>query len=217
MAHFGGSHFGGSHFGGSLLTNKAAFELSLSYSGFTVVQKRVSVVLKPTLLIVVLITASLVTWSGSVHAQFFPSTVRFVSGRFVEVPRILQKQMREAEEAIEDTRYNDAVLLLGDLMARNPSEGDEDELLSQDFFLDAGEKQPRGTPLNKSYKIKIRDMIGGLPVAALDTYEIRYGPAAQKMLDQAAATRDWAKLGAGSSDVFSYSSGVRRVLVVGPA
>ena len=195
MAHFGGSHFGGSHFGGSLLTNKAAFELSLSYSGFTVVQKRVSVVLKPTLLIVVLITASLVTWSGSVHAQFFPSTVRFVSGRFVEVPRILQKQMREAEEAIEDARYNDAVLLLGDLMARNPSEGDEDELLSQDFFLDAGEKQARGTPLNKSYKIKIRDMIGGLPVAALDTYEIRYGPAAQKMLDQAAATRDWAKLG----------------------
>ena len=117
-----------------------------------------------------------------------------MAGRFVTLPRVLAQQLREAENAIMESRYNDAVVRLGDLLAQASSDSDEDELLSQDFFLDAGESRVVGTPLNKSFKVKIRDMIGGLPSAALETYELRYGPSAGKMLDEAASTRDWTKV-----------------------
>jgi len=173
---------------------ESAMELSLSSSGFTVVKKQVAVVFKPVSLLLVLMTFSVMNWSALAHAQFNFSNAKLLPARFVGLPRILQKQIREAEEAIADSRFNDAVLSLGDLLARVAEQGNEDDLLSQDFFLDVDEARVAGAPLNKSFKVKVRDMIGALPLRALETYEIRYGPAAVKMLDEAASTRDWSKV-----------------------
>ena len=155
------------------------------------VQKQNAHLIKPATLLLVLLAVSEVNRAEPAYAQFPISNRSVVSARFVSVPRNLQKRMREAKEAIEDSRYNEAVISLGDLLARVTEEGEEGELLSQDFFLDAGESQVFGTPLNQSFKNKIRDMIGGLPLAAMETYELRYGPSASKLLQQAADARDW--------------------------
>ena len=45
------------------------------------------------------------------------------SARFLDVPRALQQALREAEQAIEDESYSDAVLSLGEIAAGNYSEG----------------------------------------------------------------------------------------------
>jgi len=156
-----------------------------------VVQRQIAQLFKPVTLLLVLLTVSELNWAKPAYSQFLGASRSFGSGRFVSLPRNLQKRMREAKEAIEDSRYNEAVISLGDLLARVTEEGDEGELLSQDFFLDAGESQVLGTPLNQSYKNKIRDMIGGLPLAAMETYELRYGPSASKLLQESANTRDW--------------------------
>ena len=44
---------------------------------------------------------------------------RAQSGRFIEAPRSVQQQLREAERALEDERYSDAVVRLGDLLQRS--------------------------------------------------------------------------------------------------
>ncbi|MAI72439.1 MAG: hypothetical protein CMM01_16220 [Rhodopirellula sp.] len=163
-------------------------ELSLSSTGFIVVQKQIAVLFKPVSLLLVLLTVFQLNWPEAAYSQVANSA------RFVTVPRVLQKRLREAEEAIEDSRYNEVVVSLGDLLARVSEEGNEDELLNQDFFLDAGESRVSGTPFNQSYKNKVRDLIGGLPSAAMETYELRYGPAASKLLDEAASSRDWSSL-----------------------
>lgn len=152
------------------------------------VQKQIALLFKPVCLLLVVLTVSGLNWPEPAYSQALNSA------RFVTVPRILQKRLKEAEEAIEGARYNEAVVSLGDLLARVREEGNEDELLSQDFFLDAGESRLSGSPFNQSYKNKVRDMIGGLPPAAMETYELRYGPAASKLLDEAASSRDWSSL-----------------------
>ena len=169
-------------------------ELSLSSSGFTVVQKQIAILFKPVALLLVWLTVSALSSPMPAYSQFNFSNRPYGIARFVTAPRILQTRMREAKEAIEESRYNEAVVSLGDLLALVPEPDGEDEFLSQDFFLDAGESKVLGTPFHQSYKRKVRDMIGGLPSAALETYELRYGPVAAKMLDEAASTRDWGRV-----------------------
>ena len=133
---------------------RASHAGTLTSPGFTVFQTRVSVVFKPISLLVVLMAVAVTSWPALAHAQFFrQSRSSLMAGRFVTLPRVLAQQLREAENAIMESRYNDAVVRLGDLLAQASSDSDEDELLSQDFFLDAGESRVVGTPLNKSFKV----------------------------------------------------------------
>ena len=135
-----------------------AIELSLSSSGFIVVQRQIARLFKPVILVLVLLTVSELNWAKPAYSQFRSSSPFTAPGRFVPVPRTLQKQMREAKEAIEDSRYNDAVISLGDLLARVTEEGDEGELSSQDFFLDAGDDGVLALALALA---KVRAWVGG--------------------------------------------------------
>ena len=97
-----------------------AMELSLSSTGFIVVQKQIAVLFKPVSLLLVLLTVFQLNWPEAAYSQVANSA------RFVTVPRVLQKRLREAEEAIEDSRYNEVVVSLGDLLARVSEEGNEE-------------------------------------------------------------------------------------------
>lgn len=129
-------------------------------------------------------------WQSEVVGQGFLGPARTVSGRFIEAPRSIQQQLREAERALAEERYSDAVVRLGDLLA---SEGnnEEDELAGQDFFLEIDDTRPQGTPVNSSMMRTARMMIGLLPSDALETYQLRYGPSARRILNEAAQARDW--------------------------
>ena len=48
---------------------------------------------------------------------FFRPTRGAQSGRFIQAPRSIQQQLREAERALDEERYSDAVVRLGDLLS----------------------------------------------------------------------------------------------------
>ncbi|TWU49697.1 outer membrane protein assembly factor BamB family protein [Rubripirellula reticaptiva] len=115
------------------------------------------------------------------------------SGRFIEPPRAIEQQLKDAEQSLLEKRYSDAVVVLGDLLARDAQQMDESDLTGQDFFLgteDAGAGSVVGTSLLRA----ARDMIGKLPSAAMETYELRYGAIAKKLLTEASENRDWEKV-----------------------
>ncbi|EMI17509.1 oxidoreductase [Rhodopirellula maiorica SM1] len=113
------------------------------------------------------------------------------SGRFIEAPRNMQQQLREAERSIENENYSDAVVRLGDLLQRDVRSIDDSELNGQDFFLDASDGAENKKRFTESLFRRAREIVGNLPSKAREMYELRYGPLARKMLDDAAASRDW--------------------------
>lgn len=139
----------------------------------------------------------LVSWytGNSMLAQglFRPMQV-LPSGRFLDLPRSLQQAMRQAEEAIAEERYSDAVLSLGEIASGNYSDTSVDDLRGQDFFLPPKVAIPEGNAITSSFLKRIRILLGGLPDSALETYELQYGPLARKQMDQAALDRDWNKV-----------------------
>lgn len=149
---------------------------------------------------------------------FFQMGQQADSGKLVGPPRALMQLLREAERAIEQDRPSEAVVILGDLLQREPSADDDDELSGQDFFLDAEESdggmpqrppvpglpqrpgQQRAvdvngpgfaTPLRKTLFGEARRMLSALPASALETYELRYGAGARELLLRSASARDW--------------------------
>ncbi len=115
------------------------------------------------------------------------------SGRFIEAPRSHQQQLREAERAIEEERFSDAVVRLGDLLAIENENLDELDLAGQDFFLEINDSRGAGVPVTRGLFRTAREMIANLPDSALETYELRYGPLARRLLNEAAGGRDWSK------------------------
>jgi len=149
---------------------------------------------------------------ASARAQvFFQMGQQSNSGRLVEPPRSVLQSLREAERAIEQQRPSDAVVILGDLLQRQPSADDDDDLSGQDFFLDVGDPAgelgqrrvgpaaPRGdannagleSPVRKTLFGEARRLLGSLPAAAIETYELRYGVDARELLQRGRVQRDW--------------------------
>lgn len=114
-------------------------------------------------------------------------------GRYLDVPRSLQQALREAEEAIAEERFSDAVLSLGELASGDYSDTSVEDLQGQDFFLRTNTAVPANRPLSNSFLKRVRFLLGSLPGEAIDTYELRYGPVARKNLTEAASSRDWQK------------------------
>lgn len=129
-----------------------------------------------------------------IAAQLFGTSRQMLPGRFIEVPRSVQQQLREAERAVEEDRYSDAVVRLGDLLASDSDALGDIDLSGQDFFLDLDDVIDSDRPFRRSFMRTARDMIAELPTSALETYELRYGPSARKLLAEAAAERDWTKV-----------------------
>ena len=113
------------------------------------------------------------------------------SARFIEPPRSIQQRVREAERSIAEKQFSDAVVRLGDMLQRDVSEIENLDLSGQDFFLPAESGGSGMRVYRDSLLRKARDLIATLPVDARETYRLRYGPLARKILSEAASTRDW--------------------------
>jgi len=114
------------------------------------------------------------------------------AGRLIEPPRGLLQQLREAERAIAQKRYSEAVVTLGELLQRQPSSDNDDELSGQDFFLDAVDPTAgRNIAIRNTLFGEARRLLSSMPAAGIDIYELRYGPEARELMNDAAASRDW--------------------------
>lgn len=124
------------------------------------------------------------------HAQGRTGYSRFPTTRLFDAPRLLKQQISEAEESIGQKQYSDAVARLGDILQQG-QDVSENETLNQDYFVEtefAGNQEDRN---QESLFRKARRLIGTLPAAGRETYELRYGALARKALSDAAAQRDW--------------------------
>ncbi len=123
----------------------------------------------------------------------FRSMVPDLTGDFIEPPRAVRQQLDEAEEAIGEQRYSEAVLGLGKLLQRTADGAEEDDIAGQDFFLDSAGEDLDAIAMESLLR-RAEDLLGDLPDKGLDIYELNYGPAAKQALADATASRDWVGL-----------------------
>ena len=143
------------------------------------------------LLVCLTLIASCVAVTSHTRGQgFFRPMSGTPSGRLIEPPRAWQQKLKDAKAALAEGRSSDAVVGLGDLLARDEGDQAESDLAGQDFFLDIAQVQ-EGVPASQSLLATARRMIGELPADDWEVYELRYGPLAEKRLSEAAGTRDW--------------------------
>jgi outer membrane protein assembly factor BamB len=120
---------------------------------------------------------------------FFPMDQGNTAGRFIDPPRSIMQQLNLAEQAIEQGRYGEAVASLGEMLQRENLAVD-DELAGQDFFIVSGNASPTDA-VAKTLVGEARRMLSDLPAEAIAQYELIYGAQARKLLDDAAASRNW--------------------------
>ena len=148
---------------------------------------------------------------AAAQQQRFGATIDLTMSRFIDPPRTLRQSLREAEEAIEQKQFSEAVVKLGDLLQREV-DPDEAGLNNQDFFLDIKETLPQRA--TESFVRHCHDLIGSLPEAGRKTYELRYGPLAKQLLEAATNTRDWEKLRAVRRKYFHTTSGYQASMLL---
>ncbi len=132
--------------------------------------------------------------SYQVTAQFPMLGVRgYSSASLITPPRSVRQIISDAERAIAEERWSEAVVRLGDFLQQDAADA-VDPAEAQDYFLDADRQRPN-TTLDESLYRTARRMIGALPARARETYELQYGPNAKRMLQEATEQRDWHLLG----------------------
>ncbi|TWT70044.1 outer membrane protein assembly factor BamB family protein [Crateriforma conspicua] len=130
---------------------------------------------------------------GTVSAQGLPFQNRAESSAgLITPPRAVRQILSDAQRAIDQQQWSDAVAGLGDFLQQETSEA-ADLALTQDYFLDSVDQDPNAT-LSQSLIRQARQMIGDLPADARETYELLYGPSARRIFDQATRQRDWLAL-----------------------
>lgn len=161
----------------------------------------------------------------------FRSQAAVPTAGFLPPPRMLRQEIRLANEAIAEGRMSDAVVKLGDLLRQLGSSSQQraglDDELRQDYFIDPASEDPEdwfgetasdeeetSRPLPTSTTKLVRQLIGGLPAAGQELYELRYGPLAERMLGQAAADRDWDAVGRVRCEFFHTKAGYRASLLL---
>jgi outer membrane protein assembly factor BamB len=156
--------------------------------------------------IVMLVVASTVP----VLSQFQFGMPEPRSGEFIEPPRSIKQKLREAESAIEERRWGDAVLLLGEPLARQQGLDSEDPLGGEDFLLDVEGNQRR----SKSARRKMEQLLGQMPTQGLQIYRLRFEADAKRLLQEAAATQDWRGLEEVSRRYFLTEAGLEATVLL---
>lgn len=126
--------------------------------------------------------------------------------------RELLQQLSRAEEAIAQARYSDAVLELGTLLSHpQMNAAGEQEGTQQDYFVAAaGVAQVR-----KSLKGEAQRLLGALPRAGRELYELQFGADARKLLDDAVQQGDESKLNELVRRFFHTQAGYEGMVLLG--
>jgi outer membrane protein assembly factor BamB len=149
---------------------------------------------------------------GSVWGQFNIAPGGPAPSRFIEPPRSIMQVINEAERSIAADRFSEAVVGLGDMLARDVVADVDADLAGQDFFLDAGEG---GRSVGRSMMREAERILGELPVAGQELYELRFGAKAKQLLDIATAARDRSQLREISRRYLHTDAGLDATMLLG--
>ena len=125
---------------------------------------------------------------------------------FLPIPRELRREFAKAEEAIAEKRFSDAILQLELILNNSQDLGIE----SEDFFLDN-----EGELAARSIRREIDRLIGGLPEAGRQLYELKFGAEARHRVQEAAQRGDAIELAEVSRTFFHTEAGQVATLLLG--
>lgn len=144
------------------------------------------------------------SFAGTTLAQLVPTQYQNggQNGIIVSVDREQRQLLVRAERAIENEQFADASLILGDIL-KNPDVAD--------YFLNPlTENGPQ-----PSLKAITERMIGDLPPAGREAYELQYGGQAKKLLETALTNRDEKQLADVTRMYFHTVAGYRATMLLG--
>ncbi len=170
---------------------------------------------KEGLLKTIALLAGFLAFTGLPHtasAQVPPFGRANLRSQFIEAPRAIQQAIDDAGKSAAAGRFAEAVVTLGDLLAREAVAQEDADLAGQDFFL-----APEGTreTTNRSLMREAEEVLGGLPAEALEIYELRFGPRATQQVAEATQTRDSKKLREVSRRYFHTKAGYEATFILG--
>lgn len=121
---------------------------------------------------------------------------------FLPAPRETKQRLTQAREALDEQRYADAVDNL-DKLLRDPE--------NEDFFIGSGPDEGTQT----SIKAEALRLLGGMPKKGREVYELSFGAEARKLLDEAVAEGDLAKLTEVTRMFFHTKAGYEGTMLMG--
>lgn len=121
---------------------------------------------------------------------------------FLPAPRELLQKLERARTAIEDGAYSEAVIELGDLLTSGDAE---------DYFV--GKLGTEGA--RTSVKVEAQRLLGAMPKAGRDAYELRYGADARRLLEEAVEGGDVDKLSEATRMYFHTKAGYEAAALLG--
>lgn len=160
----------------------------------------------------IFLSLSLVTlFVGLIFASPSAAQGTSLGTAFLAAPRPLRQHLARAQEAIDDKRFGDAVADLGALLAEEDTGDALLEELKQDYFLD----MDNGAVVQTSLKSEAQRLLGSLPAAARELYELRFGADARELLERAAASGDILQLTEVTRKYFHTQAGYEATLLLG--
>jgi len=108
---------------------------------------------------------------------------------FQPAPSDVRRPLMYAEKAIEEGRYSDAALRLGQLLMNESLDDPE----AQDYFL-VGTDEGGTALVSERLKAKVQRLIGDLSAAGRQAYQLQFGAQARALLDEALAEESTGKL-----------------------
>ncbi len=121
---------------------------------------------------------------------------------FLPAPRELRQKLAEAEQAIQEDRYEDAVSQIGEVLMDPEAE---------DYFIGRGGEEGTRT----SIKAKAQELIRGLPPKGQREYELQFGIRARKMLSEAVNGGDVNRLNDVTRMFFHTEAGYEATMLLG--
>lgn len=119
---------------------------------------------------------------------------------FYPPDRATMQRFSTAKELLDEQRYGEAARLLGGILE-----------VQEDYFF-----QPdRQTPVYRSLKSEARRLIGEMPAAGKESYELQYGAQARRMLADAVAAGDADALASVSRQFFHTQAGYEATYLLG--
>lgn len=140
-------------------------------------------------------------FGGGIQGGVDPSVANEGSESVFYPPdRATMQRFSTAQEMLKEQRFGEAARLLGGILE-----------VPEDYFF-----QPdREAPVYRSLKSEARRLIGEMPAAGKESYELQYGAQARKMLSEAIAKGDADALAAVSRQFFHTQAGYEATYLLG--
>ncbi len=142
--------------------------------------------------------------AGSSFREVFaarrPAAEEDIQSVFLPPDRPTLRKLTQSRQLIEDGQYDQAVRFLGDILEE-----------PEDYFY----RPDESATVFRSLKAEAERLIGRMPRKGRELYELQYGAQAQKMLTDALAAGDVARLAEISRRFFHTRSGYQATFLLG--